>query len=205
MQEPPVHRKVFPNREHKCQYCGVMYFSRSNNSKYCSPKCRESSRYERDRDKISERKRQYRKKNADRIRVSKRRYYEENRLKISLQNRRNYLRDRDARLAYAKAYQKNHPEVSAATRNKRRKAPTFDVTGRDLLRIQSRYSNSCFYCGVTLKPQGRSFPESLQWDHVIPLSRDGVNSIGNIVPSCRNCNRSKSDRFVTEWRFRERT
>lgn len=28
-------------------------------------------------------------------------------------------------------------------------------------------------------------------DHVIPLARGGTSTEGNIVPSCRNCNRDK--------------
>jgi 5-methylcytosine-specific restriction endonuclease McrA len=45
----------------------------------------------------------------------------------------------------------------------------------------------CAYCG---KPH-LEHVEELTMDHVIPLSRGGANTIENIVPACRACNRSK--------------
>ena len=43
----------------------------------------------------------------------------------------------------------------------------------------------CHYCG-------RKFPPSeLTMDHVVPLSRGGRSTKGNIVPCCKNCNNGK--------------
>lgn len=54
-----------------------------------------------------------------------------------------------------------------------------------------RLKNSpCFYCGSSFK---------VELDHVIPLSRGGYHSIGNLVSACRSCNASKNDRLITEW------
>lgn len=36
-------------------------------------------------------------------------------------------------------------------------------------------------------------------DHVIPLSRGGQHAEGNLVPACRSCNSSKSDKLLIEW------
>lgn len=44
-------------------------------------------------------------------------------------------------------------------------------------------------------------PESYHIDHVVPISRGGANSIGNIVAACGSCNSSKNDRLLTEWRL----
>ncbi len=43
----------------------------------------------------------------------------------------------------------------------------------------------CHYCK-------REFdPSSLTMDHVVPLSRGGKSTRGNLVPSCKNCNNNK--------------
>jgi 5-methylcytosine-specific restriction endonuclease McrA len=64
-----------------------------------------------------------------------------------------------------------------------------EYVGVDLL---ERYERSCAYCGST---------EGIEADHRTPLSRGGPNTIDNILPACRNCNRRKFRR--TEKEFRE--
>lgn len=41
-------------------------------------------------------------------------------------------------------------------------------------------------------------------DHVVPLSRGGRHSIGNILPACESCNLSKHASYLVEWRRRQR-
>jgi len=43
----------------------------------------------------------------------------------------------------------------------------------------------CYYCGKNFKPN------ELTMDHVIPLSKGGKSTKGNIVPSCKECNNKK--------------
>ena len=43
----------------------------------------------------------------------------------------------------------------------------------------------CHYCGKSFKPK------DLTMDHVIPLSRGGKSTKGNIVPCCKSCNNEK--------------
>jgi 5-methylcytosine-specific restriction endonuclease McrA len=68
-----------------------------------------------------------------------------------------------------------------------RDAKRFTVTKADVKKIMS---NNCLYCG---KP-------SEHLDHIVPISRGGLHSVGNFAPSCANCNRSKSNKFITEWK-----
>lgn len=49
----------------------------------------------------------------------------------------------------------------------------------------------CFYCGSN---------QNIQIDHVIPVSKGGKHSIGNIVPACRSCNASKCDKYIFQWK-----
>ncbi|MBP1716333.1 MAG: endonuclease [Deltaproteobacteria bacterium] len=51
--------------------------------------------------------------------------------------------------------------------------------------IFARDKNTCQYCG-------KKFPTSeLNLDHVVPRSRGGITSWGNVVCSCHRCNRLK--------------
>ncbi|MCL1888571.1 MAG: HNH endonuclease [Kiritimatiellaeota bacterium] len=55
----------------------------------------------------------------------------------------------------------------------------------------------CHYCR-------KKFPPSaLTMDHVIPLSRGGASTRGNIVPACENCNKSKRHLTPAERILRE--
>lgn len=52
----------------------------------------------------------------------------------------------------------------------------------------------CAYCEAT----GR-----LQWEHIVPLSRGGPDTIDNLVLSCATCNRDKGTRNPVEWYFEQ--
>jgi len=43
----------------------------------------------------------------------------------------------------------------------------------------------CYYC------QAKFLPDELTMDHVVPLSRGGRSTKGNIVPCCKACNNKK--------------
>jgi 5-methylcytosine-specific restriction endonuclease McrA len=51
----------------------------------------------------------------------------------------------------------------------------------------------CHYCG-------RNYPSrDLTMDHVIPISRGGKSTKGNVVPSCKKCNTAKKQLLPMEW------
>ena len=54
--------------------------------------------------------------------------------------------------------------------------------------VFERDSGQCVKCGST---------RELQYDHVIPYSRGGSNTAANIQLLCGDCNRAKSNRFVS--------
>lgn len=72
------------------------------------------------------------------------------------------------------------------------------VSGADTRKILDKewrrlYRSPCFYCGAV---------DAGTVDHVIPISRGGRQSIGNLVPACGSCNSSKHDKLLVEWRYR---
>ncbi len=64
---------------------------------------------------------------------------------------------------------------------------------RDWDRAVNYFENVCAYCG-------REDPE-LQRDHVIPINKDnlGEHVKGNIVPACKECNNTKSNKSYVEY------
>jgi 5-methylcytosine-specific restriction endonuclease McrA len=67
---------------------------------------------------------------------------------------------------------------------------TYMVTERDWRRLVARHGGLCAYC------------KERPWehrDHVVPLSRGGRHTIGNLLPACAPCNQSKSARLLMEW------
>lgn len=53
---------------------------------------------------------------------------------------------------------------------------------------------ACTYCD-------RSFGAKVvpEIDHIRPLSKGGLHEWSNLAPSCRDCNRAKSDTDMTDW------
>lgn len=54
----------------------------------------------------------------------------------------------------------------------------------------------CAYCGATGRP--------MQRDCIMPVSRGGRYTLGNVAPACASCNASKSNDEVTGWLRRKR-
>ena len=66
------------------------------------------------------------------------------------------------------------------------------LSKKNRFNVFKRDSFCCQYCG--------SHPPSvvLEIDHIIPSSKGGNNSIDNLITSCFDCNRGKSDIELTE-------
>lgn len=114
-------------------------------------------------------------------------------------DRARYAREAEQRKAYAREYLAKNPERMRAIRRNRKsriKAQRFEFTERDWARMKERYRQCCAYCG--------RHSDQLQREHVIPISRGGRHSVGNIVPACPRCNMSKKAKLLSEWRYRQR-
>lgn len=75
---------------------------------------------------------------------------------------------------------------------RRREAIEGTVSTRDWNRVLWRANGRCHYCGKAC--------EKLTVDHVLPLSRGGMHTIGNLAPACPSCNYQKHNKTVMEWR-----
>lgn len=117
------------------------------------------------------------------------------------QRHREYMSDPDARRrAYAASaeWRRNNPDSYIRSVAKRRAHVSFDVDDRDLRRLMLRQMSKCNHCGVYLDKNVSRF---VHLDHIVPLSRGGTHSIGNLQYLCQSCNVRKLDRLEVEVRF----
>lgn len=65
--------------------------------------------------------------------------------------------------------------------------------------LHEQQDGRCFYCHSEITFY-RKKPNSLEIDHRIPVSREGTDSIENLVASCRKCNSLKANMTDVEFR-----
>jgi len=51
----------------------------------------------------------------------------------------------------------------------------------------------CYYCNQSFSPK------DLTMDHIVPVSRGGKSTKGNVVPACKKCNNKKKSKLPIEW------
>ncbi len=51
----------------------------------------------------------------------------------------------------------------------------------------------CHYCSRPFSPK------DLTMDHIVPISRGGQSTKGNVVPCCKECNNAKKQLLPMEW------
>lgn len=170
-----------------CSECGSAVPARRKGT--CSAPCKKEAkrRYDRERHVAN------RDANIERVRVWQQANSERKREYDS--GRRSAARAARATSPRLDKWTKMHLVLKeSALRARKAGAPTFAVTIRDMNRALERAGHRCVYCRTPFSTT------SLEWDHVIPISRGGHHSAGNLTPSCRPCNRSKMSRLIAEWK-----
>lgn len=106
-----------------------------------------------------------------------------------------YLRNQDKEIARVSKWHKTTEAGKARRKRARlnRQALVRNVESKFISKKEfTKLANTpCFYCGSK---------DTLTIDHIVPLSRGGRHSIGNLVSACNMCNATKNARFITEWK-----
>ena len=96
---------------------------------------------------------------------------------------------------YARDYRKLHPEKNASYSAKYRATlaeSSEKITASDFKSCLEFFNYECAYSGVPLG-------EKYHTDHVIPVSKNGTNSIHNIVPCLPTINLLKATQDLDPW------
>lgn len=152
----------------------------------------------------------YRKANLQEVKASQKKTYDRNRDKRIANSQKWAANNPDRRKQIEARYRANHrKEVQARSEAwrldnldrpreyKLRRRARLHENGQLLIlakEVKKLYASSCFYCGTN---------DRIEADHIIPVSKGGRHSIGNLVPACRWCNASKGNRLLSDWK-RER-
>jgi len=132
------------------------------------------------------------KNNPERRAAYLKKYYEISPEKARLRAKKYRQKNPESVKAGFEKWRKANPEKDKARGFRRRahkeSVASFHVTKKEFAAL---YASPCAYCGST---------EKICIDHVVPLSKGGVNGIGNYLPACLSCNSSKKDKFITEWK-----
>lgn len=59
----------------------------------------------------------------------------------------------------------------------------------------------CYFCGIPVRECAKPAPDQLTEEHLVPLSRGGVDFIWNIVPACLHCNQLKGMLTAEEFKL----
>lgn len=101
---------------------------------------------------------------------------------------RTYPARRQAKIAYATAYWKAHPDKARATkrayRHRRRSLERQGVTGPELSAWCEAQVKQCYWCGSKCA-------DSYHIDHYEPLSKGGKHELANLRIACPPCNYRK--------------
>lgn len=83
----------------------------------------------------------------------------------------------------------------------------YDISEKDIKREREKARNLrrsqwwkrkcdkgvCHYCNRPTPPK------ELTMDHIVPVSRGGMSTKGNLVPCCQECNNRKKQLLPMEW------
>lgn len=103
------------------------------------------------------------------------------------------IKHRERRLARQRERSKETVENNLRKNNRRRariaQAISYFVSIKEVKKLKD---SPCFTCGEK---------GSIEIDHIIALTRGGVNGIGNYMALCETCNASKYNKTFMEWRL----
>ena len=146
---------------------------RKNNREKCNEASGKS--HKKNPEKYSKWHAAWKKNNPDRVKELSAKYRTKHREELNCKNRE---------------YQRTHPDITRG-KNHRRRALKVNAKGAyttaQWVALCNKYNNLCLDCGKKKK---------LTPDHVVPLSKGGRNSIGNIQPLCGPCNSRKHTKTI---------
>ena len=134
--------------------------------------------------------------NLERRTSYNKKYNKDNAEKLYENKKAKYASNPELQAKYNKKWKENNPENVAATEHRRRARKASNgvnlVTAAEIAAI---IAQPCMACDA---------PAPSTIEHLIPISRGGAHSVGNLAPLCQPCNSSKNDMTWAEWKHSNR-
>lgn len=145
-------------------------------------------------DWVKRRNKEYYIKHAEEYKLRAKKWAKDNREKRRAIVKKNDLKYKEKYSLRSKIYLQNHPELVAERNHKRRMKIITNggnFTAKEWILLCEVNAYLCNICRQHKK---------MTVDHIIPLSKGGINSIENIQPLCATCNRTKGarDKYTRE-------
>jgi hypothetical protein len=172
-------------------------------------------------EKIFERNKRYYYGNLHEERQRRRRYYQSN---IKIERERSRLRYRanpEIEIERTRRWQKANPEKALELRRRvyqnnlgaarekcrrrrewrrsSRRAALHPVTCAQIDARFALWGNRCAFCGVDATHQRNHGRQRLTVEHVLALTKGGLDEASNIIPACTACNSSKNNSPIEDW------
>lgn len=134
------------------------------------------------------RKQAYRQKNIEKIKQYEQEYRKKNAQEL--------FEKRKIMNQYHKEYSKKWAEANKSKRRngeskrrvKKHENGVFLILQKEIDKI---LNSPCAICGCKNR---------IELDHIVPISRGGRHSVGNLQPLCKSCNVSKNNKFMIEFK-----
>lgn len=106
-----------------------------------------------------------------------------------------YFAERDNNIAYSKSENGKLGTLNSQGKRRERIYSSNDgtITREALKALKEKQNHKCYYCNCILD---YTTLRQVHLDHVIPLSKGGTHTIGNVVWACCSCNSSKSNKLL---------
>jgi len=149
---------------------------------------------------------QWRTENRDRLIEKRKEHYNKNKKEILAKSKEYRKANKENLLRYQKAYYEQHKDKYFARARRRaylkRSSRIRALHQLTIAAENARFAlwrNRCAFCGVGPKhPRNHGYAR-LTTEHVMALSKHGLDEADNIMPACSSCNKSKGDRPIEAW------
>jgi hypothetical protein len=153
---------------------------------------------------------QWRMENRDRLMAMRREWYKENR-EQDLARSKQYREANPGRVKhYAKIYYEQNKDKYFASARRRaylkrssRLRALHQLSGSAENARFALWRNRCAFCNVDANHPRNHGRIRLTTEHVLALSKHGLDEADNIMPACDTCNKSKGAKPVEEWYRRQ--
>ena len=130
----------------------------------------------------------------------KKRWYEEHKKECLERSKKHYVDNREDKLNYQKQYVLENPDKvfnKCQKRRLREENQGNGITKEQWLEMMNFFEWKCAYSGITLTNDTRSL------DHIIAISKGGLNEIWNMCPMLKSYNSSKNTSDMLEWYIKQ--